>query len=80
MIIRYNSKTPGTPLRTWDIDRKSFEVVDFDGNHWQISDPNASTGLEITLVSVAEEPSQGGSVGLNVVPVSPRTVDVEFRS
>jgi hypothetical protein len=75
MIIRYHSKTPGTPLRQWDINRNSFEIFDGKGNRWRIRDADHG-GFQIMTV----EDSQGGTPGLNVVPVTGNVVDVEMRS
>ena len=73
MIIRYHSKTPGTPLRSWDIDRKSFVLIDKTGNRWQLSDDRE--GFMITSV----EGSEGISPGLKVLPVTAHDIYVEMR-
>jgi hypothetical protein len=77
MIIRYHSKTPGTPLRQWDIVRKSFEVFDSAGNKWRVSDLDHPTrqGLHISAVETAN----GIAIGVNVLPVTGNAVDMEMR-
>jgi hypothetical protein len=74
MIIRYHAKVPGTPLTRQDITRKNFEILDDAGNRWRIADADHG-GLQIMTV----EDSQGGTPGLNVVPVSGNVVEVEMR-
>lgn len=73
MIIRYNSKTPNSPLRTWDIDRDSFVLIDKTGNRWKLSDDR--DGFMVTSV----EGSEGISPGLKVFPVTAHDIYVEMR-
>jgi hypothetical protein len=70
MIIRYSSKTPGTPIRTWDIERMSFKVFDRFGNEYRLMDNNQ--GLEIMFV----ETSEGTPKGLAVLPDSGNVITV----
>lgn len=73
MIIRFHSKTPGTPLEQRDIERESFVLIDKTGNRWQLSDDRS--GFMITSV----EGSEGISPGLKVFPVSAHDLTVEMR-
>ena len=62
MIIRYNSKFPGTPPRTWDANRTGFEIIDTARNRWRISDLNHPSRHGFHIMTV--EDSQAGLRGL----------------
>lgn len=72
MIIRYHSTEDrlGAKHRQWDIERKSFEVLDRFGNEYRLMENNH--GLQIMFV----ETSEGMAKDLAVLPESGNVISV----